>query len=523
MPSNSQTFRLVFDGGWATDYGDNAEVGISQDGMVQIPFLTESLNNYYHLDGATHKIGGTTKMNATVANSGAKIIGLFDYWKGAGGSSTQKICIHTGTTFQVASMDGTFAEPTGAVVLTDDTPVSYNTFDDLLIIGSVADVPKSYDQSVVQTLAGSPPNFAFSETHKNRVWAAGVAALPSRLYYSTHVDPENWTGAGSGFIDIDPADGDGIMAIASHKDNLWVFKGPYTGSIHRIIGSAPTGSDSFGRQTFVNGIGAVGQNTLFRFKDDLGFMWSDGSIHSLAATAAYGDFNEAALSRPINGWILPRVNAGRLKYAWAATDSVRGYVLFTLPINSSTTNNVHLMMDYRFDTPRWSRWEAFDSGAVASVVNSGIPQIFSAGNDGFVRKTQRSARSIDTTTPYEAKTTTPFISFGTPHNMKVLSRTSLGVNPIGPYNVKFEWTRDNNATQTVSTSQGGSGTAFGDPFLLGTSRLGGSAFQHRFIALEEGGEFRTLQLNASNSLLNEDLELHVIGLTIARGADSGEN
>jgi len=252
-------------------------------------------------------------------------------------------------------------------------------------------------------------------------------------------------------------------------------------------------------------------------------MWSDGSIHSLAATAAFGDFNEAALSRPINGWILEHINAARLKYAWVATDTVRGQVVFTVPINTSTNNNHHLVMDYRFDPPRWSRLNAFDSGAVARVVDSNIPQIFSGGNDGYVRKINRSGRTIDTGAAISFDTTTPFISYSTPHNMKVFERGSLGLTPLGAdWVADFYWTRDNNNSQMIEVTQGGSGTPLGS-FILGTSRLGGSRFQQRFFSCEEGGEFRTIQYSVRNGKAGEDIELHNIGATIGRGADSGEN
>jgi hypothetical protein len=72
----------------------------------------------------------------------------------------------------------------------------------------------------------------------------GRATNPSRLYYSANVDPEDWVGVGSGSIDIDINDGDMITGIASYQDNLFVFKGPNKGSIHRITGSSPTGSDA---------------------------------------------------------------------------------------------------------------------------------------------------------------------------------------------------------------------------------------------------------------------------------------
>jgi hypothetical protein len=175
----------------------------------------------------------------------------------------------------------------------------------------------------------------------------GAALAPLLL---KTLDADDWTRAAtSGTIDIDPDDGDGITAIASHKNDLWVFKGPYKGSIHRITGSANTGSDSFARIPFISGIGAVSHNTIFKFRDDLGFMWSDCTIHSLAATAAYGDFNESALSRPIHRYMREHVNFAQLKRAWAATHVSRSIVPSPCPIDTSTFPNQ--LLDDRLQPP----------------------------------------------------------------------------------------------------------------------------------------------------------------------------
>jgi len=530
MPANYEIIRHVFDGGWATDFGQMAEVGIDQSGLVRVPFLAENRNNNFNLDGGTHKIGGTTRMNSTAAGHtpGDEVVGLYDYWKGTGGGSgAQKLVVHSGTVVQAADMDGNFSNiDTGLV---DGVVPSYTTFDDLLIVSASTntDVPAKYDQSSYDDLPdngpdSTVPNFAFSEVHKNRLWAAGVTTLPSRLYYSAHVDPETWSGDSTGFIDIDPNDGDQITGLASHKDQLWVFKGPYKGSIHRIVGSAPTGGDSFGRQTFVRGIGASWHNAIFRFKDDIGFMWSDGSIHSLNATSAYGDFNEASLSRPINTWLRDHINGNRIKYVWAATDSVRGYVLFTIPIDSNTNNNHHLLMDYRFDPPRWAHWDAFTSGCVATVVDSGIPTLFDGSNDGYVRRLQQSAKSIDTLGAINSVTTMPFLNYGLPARKKVLSRAFVGVTPGGNYNMTLSWTRDNSATQTKDMGQGGSGALLNE-FELDVDVLGGSEYMDRFTSLDDGGRFRSMSMGVSNAVAGEDLQIHNIGAVIERGTDDWEN
>lgn len=530
MSSIRQNVRHLFNGGFATDFGPFAGVVPSQSGDIAIPFLNKAENVYFELDGGPHKIGGTSKLNATVIESGEQIRGLIDFWiQGTSGSPNQQRVVAAGTKILADAADGVFAAiKTG---LEDDKVPCFTVFMDDLIIStdSNTDVPQTYDGTTCAALGGSAPNFAFSCVHKNHLWAAGVASNPSRLYYSRTLNAGDWTHATSGSIDIDPEDGDRITAIASHKNDLWVFKGPYSGSIHRITGSSNTGSDSFARTTFVSGIGSVSHNTLFRMRDDLGFMWSDGTIHSLAATAAYGDFNEASLSRPIHSYIREHFTLGSLSRAWAATHVNRSIVVFCVPIDTSTFCNQVLMMDYSRQSVWWSLWPAYNANCVASVVdssNASARTIMIGGRDGYVRRTNVANRSIDGATAIAAEVQTPFVNYGASIVTKTLAHVGLGLSPKGNFNVLFGWTRDNNAQQTQSVSQGGSGDVLGsassNEFTLDTSTLGGAAFTDRFFDAVEGGEFRSISYSVSNSGLDEDMEIHSISAGIVVGAQSTE-
>lgn len=528
----TMALRHYFGGGWATDFGPNADVSPDQAGKVVIPFLTEAQDLVYELDGGPHKIGGTSKVNSASVAGGAGVQGLYDYWRqGTGGAATRRRILHAGTVCLADTDDGSFVTSL-ATGLTSGSVPCYATFNDLLIYSSDSsvDVPRSWDQTTSQNLAGSPPRFSFSCFHKNRHWAAGNYAAPSRLYYSANVNPEDWTGVGSGSIDIDLSDGDMITAIASHKNELWVFKGPNKGSIHRITGSSPTGSDAFARTTFISGLGAAWQSSIFRFSDDLGFVSQYGSVHSLAATAAYGDFLESALSRPINrGGIRDRLNYNRLRNIWAATDSISGLVFITMSVNSNTTNNVVLVMDYR-NAPnaiRWSRVPAYALASLASFVDTnGIRRVLGGGNDGYVRRLNVLDRSIDGSTSLSYQATTPFLSYGEPMLMKTIGAAAIGLAPRGNYNATFSWKRDNNAAQSTTISQGGAdvlGGASANQFTLNTSTLGGSLFVDRFAELEDGGEFRSVQYEVTNSGNFEDVELHSITAVVSPGALSTEN
>ena len=532
MTTGTLTVRHLFSGGWASDFGPSTDVVPDESGLVRIPYLLNADDCVFELDGGIRKAPGTSKLNSSALESGAAVKGIFDAWfSGSSGTSAQHRIIHISTKIKKDDADGTFSDLfTG---LTSGAVPSYAMLEDLLVMANDVDgdVPKSWDASTAQNLAGSPPSFSFAATHKNRMWAAGVAANPSRLNYCALLDPADWTGSGSGSIDIDPNDGDRITGLISHKNELWIFKGPYKGSIHRITGSAPTGSDAFARTTFVKGVGAVGHNSIFRFADDVGFIWADGTIHSLKATSAFGDFTEAALSRPINGWIREHVNFARLKHAWAANSVDFGYVLFSLPIDSSNDPNIVIGMDYRFENVRWFKWPSYDDEAVsiASIVDSAAsnrPIIMGGGSDGFVRKFGQATRSIDGVTALSYKWTTPHLSYGQPIVMKTLFDGSLGIQPKNNGDITFGWTRDDNVQQTESVAQGGTdvlATADNDQFTLGTSILAGARFVDRFFDLTEGGEFRSISFEASNAANNEDVEIHGFSASIKQGAKSLEN
>ena len=518
-----------FTGGWAPDFGPSVYAAVDNNNVCEIPYLLEAQDLIYELDGGPHKIGGTTKGNSSAVASGAAVTGVYDYWRqGVAGSPVRRRVLHAGTVCMADVDDFNYTNLfTG---LTSGAVPSYCTFDDLLIISSDAtsDVPRSWDQTTAQNLAGSPPRFSFCVAHKNRAWAAGNFSAPSRLYYCVNNDPEDWTGSGSGSIDIDINDGDIITGLVSHKNDLWVFKGPNKGSIHRITGSSPTGSDGFARVVFSRGLGACWHNAIFRFADDIGFVSQFGSVHSLSATASYGDFLEASLSRGFNNWLREHLNYNRLRYISAANHPQEGRVYITASIDANSTNNIVAIMDYRAaPNMRWSYVPSYRCASLGLFVDtSGLRRILAGGNDGFVRRLNIADRSIDNTTALSFIVTAPYLNYGNSMLTKTINAASLGLAPRGNYNATFSWAADNLAAQSQTVAQGGAdvlGPATAHEFTLGTSILGGGIFSDRFMELETGGEFRSVQYKVTQTGLNEDIELHNISALITPGAISTEN
>lgn len=515
MATRRLTTEIVFDGGWATDFGPNFSAAPGQDGRLRIPFLVNAENIIYELDGAVHKMGGGTRLNSTAITAAPDVLGIFDYWKsGTALSPVQKRIAHAGTQIWKEDLDGVWDSI--ATGLESGKIPAYMVFNDIVVMAtdSTTDVPQKWNQTDASTsnLGGTPPNFSFAVAHKNRGWAAGVAANPSRLHFTVLEDVEDWVGSGSGSIDISPDDGDIITGLwPEHKDRLWVFKGPNHGSIHMITGSAPTGSDAFARVPFVRGIGAVNHNGIRAWGDDLAFA-SHLGLHSLAATDAFGDFSEAFLSFPFGSYYKDSLNHARLEFTWAANYRGRGLLCWTFSRAGQTENDVILAMDYRFRPFRWSQWFVPNAASLALVSNSSVPELWAGDYSGFVLRLDRVDRNM-AGTAYNGRATLPFVNFGNSWIEKTAAKAFIGLQPKGNYNLTFGFLRDNGTQQTVTVSQAGGdvlGTATANQFTLDTSTLAGGRFVTQPLDLE--GTFLDLQIELSNTGNNEDMEVHSVGL-----------
>jgi len=513
-----------FGGGWATDFGPTTYGSPDQNGMISIPFLRDARNIVYEFDGGVHKAPGTTVLNGTVLESGAPVRGIYDFWRqGTVDSPVQKRIVHVNTKVKYDQADGTFIDLfTG---MSSTSIPQYDTFDDLLLIGSsvAADLPRSFDGTTGQNLIGSPPNFSFSVHHKNHQFAAGVFTNPSRLYFSVPLNPEDWTNTGSGSIDIDPSDGDMITGLISHKDNLWVFKGPNRGSIHRISGSALA---DWAKVPFVSGLPVPWIHSIFKFGDDIGFITTNGSVHSLKATAAYGDYNQAWLSYPINKYMQENLNNSRARFFCSATDPNRGQVWLGITPSGQTTNTRYLIMDYRFLSqnetyPRWSYWDSRAFAAIHLVRDVQRPRLMAGGYDGKVYKLDNTTRS-DSGVAINMNVETPSMTYGDEWLLKNIVDAGVSLNALNDNSLTFTWFLDGTASGTSTVTQGATGGLF-DVGLFDTAVFGGQAFLPRFFGIENGGDFRSIAYAFSDSVNESDLEIHNFMVKISPSGESTEN
>lgn len=530
MPARRRSVNLEITGGWSSDAGPSAPT-LARDTpgglVVSVPWLIDAENVVYHLDGWPRKMRGASATNATAvteSGSGITFMGIFDYWRStASGDPVQSQFAVAGTQM-FSSTDGATWTSRATGLQTDRTP-AFAVMNDLLVIAtdSTVDVPQSWNQTDATTsnLAGTPPNFAFHVVHKGRMWAAGVDSNKSRFYYSVLDNPQDWVGAGSGSIDVAPDDGDVITGLASHKDQLWVFKGPNRGSLHYVNGSAPTGSDAFSLHPFVTGVGCASHQSIVKFLDDVAW-WDDNGAHSLKATAAYGNFTDAFLSRDIQGFVTRNLAHGRFRQIQGVHFPLGGVLLWTASRSGETEHGVILGLDYRFTPPRWFQWPAFAAASLGMIRDSNVLTPWAGTYGGQVLRLDRTARNVNGAA-YTARATFPYLAFGSASFEKTLGPVRASYEPQGEASFTLTLTRDDQASQAFTITQSGGATLgpSSNQFVLDTSTLSGGRYGH-FVIEEIEGEFRELQIELSQGGLNEDMAPHGLGLEIESPVLAGD-
>lgn len=529
MADRLNTTLFDFQGGFATDLAPQVR---------ELNFLVRAENLIYETSGAVRKVGGATAINGTAITGGPDVTGLFDFWlSGTGGISTQRLVAMSGDSNLWSSSGGNFTSITGAAVLTANTiPVFAQARDLLTIWTSNNDTPLRWNQTGnVASLGGTPPVGRGMVFHVNRGWAWGTNANPSRLFFSSSTDIQDWTGADTGSIDIDPEDGDRIVGAASHKGRLIVFKGPNKGSIHQIAGTAPTGSDAFSRTLLVRGIALQTHNAIIEVGDDFWFM-SERGCHSLAATEAFGNFAEADLTRFLKGYFRNSINRSRLDRVWGVNYAHKSASLWTMTATGNSENQEVLGLSYvrlREGGVQPFTWPGRGCISACMRVNPTtlLREPVFGTTDGFAMRQDVADRSIGGSTSYNFRVTSPQIilaaadSAGNPKGDQpvFLSDVYVRSRPVGNYNVTIDVTRDNNAAEQFTFNQGTTGAIWGTD-VFGTGVFGGGVLQTVYASGGGlAGECRSVRLDIQQGGLNQDADIYEVGILHKPSAQSRES
>ncbi len=165
----------------------------------------------------------------------------------------------------------------------------------------------------------------------NRLFCAGFSSSPSTVWFSDVQEPEGFMPQNN--FEVRTNDADYITAMQSYQTRLYIFK---RNSFHVLTGDNP---NNFFMQEVSNIYGCLNNRSVVIFENVMFFLDRKGVIEYTGAQISFK-------STPIQP-IFDRMNYNAaLTEACAAHDKLRNQVLFAIPIDGSSTNNIVLVYDY---------------------------------------------------------------------------------------------------------------------------------------------------------------------------------
>jgi len=483
-------------------------------------------NTLFSTDLARRKRAGFQYLDSSAISANVTIVGGIDYWANISSSKSQRIVVITDQpkifSYTSAGTRTELTKKTGATdLISGFTYVNMEIMnEDLIMAFSNTTTPKKWNNQTGtewEDLGGTPPNFSFCRSHKNRLFAAGVPSNPDRLYYTATDNHEDWIGVDAGAIDIFIGDGDpeGITAIfPSIKGALFVAK---RNRLYRVDTSNDDPAD-WAVQEVSRGIGCIGHNTVSAVgQDDVLFM-SDRGVHSLAATDQFGDFSSSFISKDIqkdfNSW-----NNGRYKTIWSAFIPNINSVAFAITPDGSTTNSqIHL---FNIDDKQWYRFTDVISEALWKVKLNNVDTIMVGNTNGRISYLSTTEfNDQGTAIPFIVKTGTIYPD-ASPITVKGFKKVSLFYRPKGNYNLTARFKIDNYPLQTLEFDLSGEFDALGTEFILGTSILGlDSAVPSVTLPVDGYGHGFSLELVQND--LDEEAEIYGFAVEYEPAGDDQE-
>lgn len=178
--------------------------------------------------------------------------------------------------------------------------------------------------------------------HEGRHWAF----LQHTAYYTPSADHEDFVGIGAGSIPIAPGVGEGIVAAMSLRKMLVLWKRP--SGVYVIDTSNPDPA-SWRYDIQSRAVGAVGPWGVAPIPNDVLFIDTEGSVHSLSATAVERDAESSDITSPKLGtWLREHIDAQELEDAGIVWYSDKSLAYALLPPRGSIGQTIPAFQDDAF-------------------------------------------------------------------------------------------------------------------------------------------------------------------------------
>lgn len=353
------------------DFRGGVNRSFTEDTVDMTELLTATNVRLSERYGGIVKRGGTQRIHTDQLESGAAILGLFQ-WDHA---TAKLVAICNGDLFHKTLAATTWTNVAGTLSTTNRC-----IFQQHVIAGSPTlyfangEYCKWDGTTLTEAVAGAP-NALFIAFYKGRMFASDGTKT---LYWSAIADPDTWAAPDGGSDPVGVSDAEGIVGLCPVGTSLLVFK---EDSIARFTGVT---QDTIRVDEETEGIspdiGCIAPGTICRVEDFVFFLSDRGPyIATEAGVQSVGQKLERDM-RLLDGDYRTK--------AWAIHNKRQGEIWLFVPEAGQTTNNVCWIWNYRMGS--WTGPHNFSSQFDASVATAyelpdGTESILVGGYDGRVR------------------------------------------------------------------------------------------------------------------------------------------
>lgn len=444
------------------------------------------------------KRSGSAAINSSAISGTPAVHGLADWQTNAG----QRYMVATAGTkiFQTADLGSTLNDITGAASITSgaNNLHTFASLNNLLLIcgGTTPDTPLQWSGTGnVASLAGSPPVGNLVAVANNFAFISGVAATPSRVFWSNVIDPGTWPS--TSYVDFRISDGDKITAICEMNQNLVIFKRRYIGQLWTIPPSGVT-SPTLGPLTqIIPNMGCPGPLCVDKLDDGrLVFIGTNAHIYIFDGSSLM-DISDG---QPPAGSIQPTldaINMSRLQYASIKFYPGRREIWVSVTEGTGSTNNAIYVYSLTYGC-----WESKFVGIAANVMASSIdtrttpshPIILLTGNyGGFVYEQDKGSSNAEDTNGVIDGWGTVILKNALDSRQFLIQALLLPIEANGNSFLELNYGFNSYTTTTNTTliSQNNGGALL-DSFVLDTDSLAGNNTLYQTPTIGEvGREFTT--------------------------------
>lgn len=331
-----------------------------------------------------------------------------------------------------------------------------------------------------------------------RLWAAGIAEDKETVFYSRTLAHHEWTGVGSGLINMRSVWGfDEVVALESFNGKLIIF-----GKNNIAIYNDPfdPSAATFALDEVIRGVGCAARDSVHAFGDDVLFLSADG-VRSLNRTKIQDKMPLTDLTKNVKNDIIKNIISSNAEDIKAQYNTSGGYYVI-----SFTGINETYILDFKSynedGTPRISKWNFASLRAPKSFLSLSTGELYIGRGTKQLTGSATAVNSFNGvvakyddyhdmdysgSTPvysnYQTEFKTVWMDFGNPYTAKLLKKFSCVIDGGREQDVTISWYRDY-STQGDSTTFSLTPVSTGAIALFGTGLYGTSKYSPLFFPKE---------------------------------------